>query len=145
MPHRVHTVLTDNGQQFTTPGNEASTAPLIREAIDRGEIFLAHGFELACAENRIEHRLTKPHHPWTHGQVERMNRTLKDAAVRRRHYASHDELRGHLTLFLNAYNFTKRLKTLKGLTPYEAVRRWWAAEPHRFTANPHHQSPELNI
>src|SRR3712207_6246152 len=32
-------------------------------------------------------------------QVERMNRTLKDAAVRRYHYGSHDELRRHLQLF----------------------------------------------
>ena len=139
VPYRVHTVLTDNGQQFTTPGNEASAAPLIREAIDRGEIFRAHGFELACAQSRIEHRLTKPHHPWTNGQVERMNRTLKDATVRRYHYDSHDELRRHLALFLDAYNYARRLKTLKGLTPYEFICRSWAAEPHRFSANPHHQ------
>lgn len=145
VPYRVHTVLTDNGQQFTTPGNEASAAPLIREAIDNGEIFRAHGFELACAQNRIEHRLTKPHHPWTNGQVERMNRTLKDATVRRYHYESHDELRSHLALFLDAYNYARRLKTLKGLTPYEFICRSWATEPHRFTANPHHQTPGPNI
>ena len=145
VPYRIHTVLTDNGQQFTTPGNEASAASLIREAMDRGEIFRAHGFELACAEHRIEHRLTKPHHPWTNGQVERMNRTLKDATVRRYHYSSHDELRGHLALFLDAYNFARRLKTLKGLTPYEAICRWWDTEPHRFIANPHHEMPGPNI
>lgn len=145
VPYRVHTVLTDNGQQFTTPGNEASAAPLIREAIDRGEIFRAHGFELACAQNRIEHRLTKPHHPWTNGQVERMNRTLKEATVQRYHYASHDELRRHLALFLDAYNFARRLKTLKGLTPYEFICRSWATEPHRFSANPYHQMPGPNI
>ena len=145
VPYRIHTVLTDNGQQFTTPGNEASAASLIREAMDRGELFRAHGFELACAEHRIEHRLTKPHHPWTNGQVERMNRTLKDATVRRYHYSSHDELRAHLALFLDAYNFARRLKTLKGLTPYEAICRCWAAEPYRFIANPHHQMPGPNI
>ena len=141
VPYRVHTVLTDNGQQFTTPGNEASAAPLIREAIDRGEIFRAHGFELACAQSRIEHRLTKPHHPWTNGQVERMNRTLKDATVRRYHYDSHDELRRHLALFLDAYNYARRLKTLKGLTPYEFICRCWTKEPGRFTLNPLHQMP----
>jgi transposase InsO family protein len=44
--------------------------------MERGEIFRAHSFELACAQNDIDHRLTQPRHPWTNGQVERMNRTL---------------------------------------------------------------------
>ncbi len=38
-----------------------------------GERFFAHAFEHACAQNDIDHRLTKPKHPWTNGQVERMN------------------------------------------------------------------------
>lgn len=113
--------------------------------MDRGEVFRAHGFEFACAESRVEHRLAKPHRPWTNGQVERMNRTLEDATVRRHHHSSHDELRGHLALFLDSHNFARRPKTLKGLTPYEAVSRWWAAEPHRFASNPHRQIPGLNI
>ena len=65
----MHTVPTDNGQHFTTSDNIASAAPLIREAMERGEIFRAHAFELACAQSRIERRLTKPYHPWTNGQV----------------------------------------------------------------------------
>ena len=117
VPYRVHTVLTDHGLHFTTPGNVASAAPLIREAMDRGEIFRAHSFELACAQNHIDHRLTKPWHPWTNGQVERMNRTLKEATVRRYHYDTHAQLRRHLANFVNAYNYARRLKTLKGLTP----------------------------
>jgi hypothetical protein len=51
------------------------------------------------------------------GQVERMNRTLKDATVRRYYYDTHDQLRGHLGDFLAGYNFARRLKTLRGLTP----------------------------
>jgi transposase InsO family protein len=43
-------------------------------------------FDRICREHGIEHRLTKPNHPWTNGQVERMNRTLKEATVRRYHY-----------------------------------------------------------
>jgi transposase InsO family protein len=53
-------------------------------------------FDMICEANGIEHRLTKPNHPWTNGQVERMNRTIKDATVKRFHYDSHDQLRTHL-------------------------------------------------
>jgi len=91
--------------------------------MDRGELFRAHSFELACAQNRIEHRLIWPHQPWTNGQVERMNRTLEEATVRRYHYGRHDELRSHLALFLGAYNHARRPKTLKGLTPHEFICR----------------------
>ena len=38
----------------------------------------------------------------TDGQVERMNRTIKDATVKRFHYDSHDQLRTHLTDFMAA-------------------------------------------
>ena len=50
------------------------------------------------------------------GQVERMNRTLKEATVRRYHYATDQQLQEHLAAFLDAYNFAKRLKSLNGLT-----------------------------
>ena len=46
-----------------------------------------------------------------------MNRTLKDATVKRYFYETHDELRTHLDDFVSAYNFARRLKTLKGLIP----------------------------
>jgi hypothetical protein len=111
----------------------------------RKKPFRCHSFELACAQLDIEHRLTKPRHPWTNGQVERMNRTIKDATVKRFHYSSHDQLRVHLADFLDAYNFARRLKTLRGLTPFEAICKAWTEEPHRFKLNPLHQMPGLNI
>jgi hypothetical protein len=81
----------------------------------------------------------------TNGQVERMNRTIKEAAVQRYHYDSHDQLRTHLGDFIAAYNFAKRLKTLGGLTVYEFICKCWQIEPERFTLNPIHQMPGLNI
>ncbi|MBB4483603.1 hypothetical protein GGE46_006232 [Rhizobium etli] len=41
-----------------------------------------HIFDRLCDENDIEHRLTKVKHPWTNGQAERMNRTIKEATVK---------------------------------------------------------------
>jgi transposase InsO family protein len=75
-------------------------------------------FDMICKANDIEHRLTKPNHPWTNGQVERMNRTIKEATVRRFHYEGHEQLWVHLADFMAAYNFARRLKTLSGFTPY---------------------------
>jgi hypothetical protein len=62
---KIHTVLTDNGIQFTTPGAGGWAVPLIKEAIANREIFWAHAFELACTRNDIDHRTTKAKHPWT--------------------------------------------------------------------------------
>jgi len=101
-----------------------------------GVLLRCHSFEAACADLDIDHRLTKPLHPWTNGQVERMNRTIKDATVRRYHYDDHAQLERHLADFIAAYNFGRRLKTLKGLTPYEFICKRWAAEPARLHSPP---------
>ena len=149
VPYTIHTVLTDNGTQFVdnTPTNREAEA--IAEAYwavrDEPRLYRLHAFAGACEKSGIEHRLTKPRHPWTNGQVERMNRTIKDATVKRFYYESHDQLRQHLADFVAAYNFARRLKTLKGLTPYEAICKAWTDEPFRFIQNPHHQMPGPNI
>lgn len=135
VPYKIHTVLTDNGIQFTLPPRYAD-GPTAR--------YMTHMFDLRCQENGIEHRLTKVKHPWTNGQVERMNRTIKEATVKRYHYDSHQQLETHLTDFINAYNYGRRLKTLKGLTPYEYICKIWTSEPKRFTINPLHQITGLN-
>jgi len=120
--YKVHKVLTDNGVQFTAqppqllPGGQS--------------------FDRVCAGYGVEHRLTKPAHPWTNGQVERINRTIKEATVRRYHYQTTDELNQHLQAFLLAYNQAKRLKTLRGLTPHEVVCTQWQKNPVIFTQDP---------
>src|SRR4051794_23966529 len=73
-----------------------------------------------------------------------MNRTIKDATVKRYHYESHDELRQHLQLFVDAYNYGRRLKTLRGLTPYEFICQAWTREPERFRFDPSHHRPGPN-
>ena len=127
VPHRIHTGLTDNGVQFT---------PRKQDIWDS-----EHIFDRVCRANGIEHRLTKVNHPWTNGQVERMNRTVKEATVKRYHYDSHDQLRAHLNLFVDAYNHARRLKTLRGLTSYEFICQVWTKEPERFRLDPSHHIP----
>ena len=102
VPYRLHTVLTDNGVQFTNHAHHT------------------YVFNRVCDENGIEHRLTRINHPWTNGQVERMNRTIKEGEadqktirrivfplnVKRFHSDSHDLLRRHLADFLAVYNLS---------------------------------------
>jgi hypothetical protein len=135
VPYKIHTVLTDNGIQFRFPPRYTE-GPTAR--------FMTHMFDMRCQENSIEHRFTKINHPWTNGQVERMNRTIKEATIQRYHYDRHEQLRQHLDDFISAYNFGRRLKTLKGLTPYEFICKCWTSEPERFILNPHHQMPGPN-
>ena len=144
VPYTIHTVLTDNGTHFVdnTPEpvltqEEIAAAPPL--------FFRVHAFAYACEQHSIEHRRTKPKHPWTNGQVERMNRTLKEATVKRFYYETHTQLKEHLQTFLMAYNFAKRLKTLKGLTPYQFICQQWQKTPLRFTINPRHHTVGLNI
>lgn len=124
VPYRIHTILTDNGIQFTNRAKDRYAFKLL--------------FDRICEQNDIEHRLTKPYHPWTNGQVERMNRTIKEATVHRYFYETHEQLQCHLETFMMAYNFAKRLKSLKGLTPYEYIHRKWQQEPERFVSEPSH-------
>jgi len=130
VPYRIHTILTDNGIQFANRPTDRYAFSLL--------------FDRICAKHGIEHRLTKPNHPWTNGQVERMNRTLKEATVYRYFYDTHQQLREHLATFLMAYNFAKRLKTLKGLTPYEYICQQWQQHPEHFLSDPSHLTLGLN-
>ena len=61
-----------------------------------------------------------------------MDRTIKDATVKRCDYNSHQQLEAHLQTFSAAYNFGRRRKTLKGGTRCLAALRpaWeWAHAP----------------
>ncbi|NKI91233.1 hypothetical protein HBN54_003849 [Hymenobacter sp. 1B] len=53
LPYRVHTVLTDNGVQFT---------PQAHQFLPGG-----HSFDCICRKYGVEHRLTGPVYPWTSG------------------------------------------------------------------------------
>jgi transposase InsO family protein len=130
VPYKIHTVLTDNGIQFT---NRQRDHYAFQPILVRG-----------CQEHGIEHRLTTTNHPWTNGQVERMNRTLKEATGKTSYDQGHQHLKEHLYAFLMADNFAKRLQTLRGLTPDEYICQCWPKEPERFTVNPCHHTLGLN-
>jgi len=75
VPCRIRTVLTDHGLQFTNRSIDTST--------------FEHIFGRVCREHEMDHRLAKVQNPWIKGQAERMNRTIKEATVKRFHHESH--------------------------------------------------------
>lgn len=116
-PYKIHTVLTDNGMAF---------ADLPKNRNKPIHAFLGmHIFGRVCNENGITHKLTKPYHPWTNGQAERMNRTIKEATIKAFHYPDLESLRAHVHAFVCAFNFARHLKALRWKTPYQTVVEAW--------------------
>ena len=121
--HPVHTVLTDNGSEFTDRfGGDVR----VRQAKPSGR----HAFDRLCAAHGIEHRLTRPYTPKTNGMVERFNRRIGEAISgamqfrkdphRRGTFQSHAERAAFLTDFVDAYNRT-RLRCIGYKTPSELL------------------------
>jgi transposase InsO family protein len=110
VPYRLHRVLTDSGVQLTNLSRDTCAFEQI--------------FDRVCREYEIEHRLSKVRRPWTNGQVERTRRTIKEATVKRFHYDDHNQLRTHLSEFLAACTFARRLKTLGALRPTNTSARY---------------------
>jgi transposase InsO family protein len=121
--HPVHTILTDNGSEFTD-----------RFAVDmkdkpKDKPSGNHPFDKACAKKRITHKLTRPFRPQTNGMVERFNRRIADAihnapaASRnggKNKFDCHDERNAFIHAFVRDYNHT-RLRCLGYLAPLQAL------------------------
>ena len=142
IPFTVHTVLTDNGSLFTDPRNSKVYKEETKsDDLESTKPIKCNAFDAICVKNNIEHRLTLPHQHWTNEQVERMNRTIKEATLKKCHYLTHDKLKEHLQCFVDTYNYSKRLKALRGLTVFDYINKCWQNEPERFKTDPRHMIP----
>ena len=120
-PHTVHTILTDNGAEFTDRFGAARWHPSHQPT---GQ----HAFDRVCRRSGITHRLTRPFHPQTNGMVERFNRRLADAIrsqpaggnAGKNKFASHAQRDAFLRTFVDNYNRT-RLKCLNYKAPAELL------------------------
>ena len=134
-PFNIHRILTDNGAQFTYK--------LLAEHLQPKNKL--HPFDAICEQNNIKHKLTKFRHPWTNGQVEIMNKKIKNHTTKKYHYDDVEQLKKHLMAFLMAYNFQRPLRALKFKSPYDSVIEWWKQKPALFKINPHQKIAGLNI
>jgi transposase InsO family protein len=99
---RVQRVLTDNGAGYK------------------------RRFHEACLQLGVRHSRTKPYHPWTNGRVERFNRTLqRECLYAGDFFASDEERRLAIALFVAAYHSERPHTALGGLTP----DAWLATKP----------------
>ena len=123
-PLAVHTILTDNGSEFTD-----------RFAVDKkgkphDKPSGTHAFDRLCAARAITHRLTRPFRPQTNGMVERFNRRLgehldrvpQNRTAHHRRFVDHAERDAYLNTFVADYNRT-RLRCLDYQAPAELLAK----------------------
>jgi transposase len=132
-PYKIHTILTDNGLQFSYRA--------LKQALKPSKI---HPFDVLCNKHNTEHRLTKFAHPWTNGQVEKMNHIIKSATLKLFHYETIDEYSKHLAKFLNYYNYEKKLKSLKFKSPYDKIIQRYQEKSDLFLGDPSYCCVGLN-
>ena len=118
----VHTILTDNGSEFTDRFGDARWRK-------RNSGTGNHPFDLICKANGIKHKLTRPYRPQTNGKVERFNRRLGEALKSapsngensgRNKFSTHSERNKFIMAFVDNYNRT-RLRCLRYKAPREAL------------------------
>jgi transposase InsO family protein len=118
----IHTILTDNGAEFT---DRFAAARWHQRQRGTG----AHPFDKLCQTHRIRHKLTKPYHPQTNGMAERFNRRLGDALDRhprttanagKNRFHNHADRNAFIHSFVNNYNRT-RLRCLAHKAPAELL------------------------
>ena len=122
--HPVHTILTDNGSEFTDRFGDARWRKR-----DRGTG--AHPFDKVCQSHGVKHKLTRPYRPQTNGMVERFNRRLGEALDRhpspgsnagRNRFTDHAQRNAFILAFIKDYNRT-RLRCLDHNAPEELLAK----------------------
>jgi transposase-like protein len=115
LPYRLEAILTDDSPTFAWRPHEAGGHGPGRR----------HPFAAACEAANIVHIVTPRKRP--DGQPNPLHRFK---------YKSGPELEGRLNDFLCAVNYSRRLKTLGGVTPFEMICRLWRDQPELFRRAP---------
>jgi transposase InsO family protein len=137
--HPVHTVLTDNGGEFTDRFADARWRH--RDDPPRhgtGD----HPFDRVCQTHGIRHKLTRPYRPQTNGMAERFNRRLAEALrnhppattnAGKNRFIDHAQRNAFIHTVVTNYNRT-RLQCLGHKAPAELLAN---LQGHNTQAGPH--------
>jgi transposase InsO family protein len=118
----VHTILTDNGSEFTDRFGDVRW-----RRRDRGTG--RHPFDQICQHHGVRHKLTQPYRPQTNGMAERFNRRLAEAL--KNHPPAntnagknrfHDDAERNRFIYSFVYNYNRtRLRCLNHKAPAELL------------------------
>lgn len=107
MGFAVHQIQTDNGREFTNPGERERRS----------------AFENTLTKLGIAYRWTRPYSPWQNGAVERSHRLDTERFYASRRFESEDERKRSLALNENRYNRTAR-RVLNFRSPNEVLKEY---------------------
>lgn len=136
VPYGIHTILTDTGIQF---------ANIIRNRTDLTATFRGYPLDsdMRSIWNRTPLDKVKPSLDKWSGRTYEHDSERSDRQSL--FYQSHAHLHKHLQAVISVYNFARRLKTLRGLTPYEFIVKMWTEKPELFHAKPNNLMLRLYI
>ena len=94
-PFKIHTILTDNGKEFTDAYARNRRCPTG-----------SHPFDKACQQLGIKHKLTRPYKPQTNGMVERLIGRIDQTVVKQYRATSIEDLFNTIIQFLICYHYS---------------------------------------
>lgn len=125
-PFRIHTILTDNGKEFTNLKQKSYGR------IGKNPVL----FEIVCELAGIDYRRTKARHPWTNGMAERTIKTVKENTLWLEKYESLEDAAIGILHYQDIHNFRYRMKVLNYKTPFQITMEWFVKEPKLFIKHP---------
>jgi hypothetical protein len=142
VPYKIHTVLTDNGIQFTLGfARLRLPASLCRRPDSHmDDPHVRHALQRKRDRTQAhQNQAPMDQRPGRTDEPDNQGSNRQAIPLRQPRAADSPPPRLHRCLQLWG-----RLKTLKGLTPFEYICKIWKTEPDRFTLNPNHQMTGLN-
>jgi len=100
---------------------------------DNGSQFISNDFKGLITRLQIKQVFTKRNHPQTNGKIERMNKTVKDEAIRLKRPGSYQEAIEVLTEYEYIYNYQRLHAGIRYLRPADMStgRKMYCVEEKR--------------